>query len=285
MKNRRQAIVRTILTMAITGLGLALPAPASADFLDFTVNEGTVPGAIPFVFTADKITGGYTERITFDASGNFDTTAYADFGFYSRSEGSIPVPSNLSAACDTTVIDPANPCFPALPSQYALYALFASSGTATPGAGGSTIFTGATGTVSYYVDPNRDTLKAVGATGADPIGLTNSGDDYLILFANNLAEATGVLQPPTGGFFDFVFTDPTLTGPGAAYWLFPPVSFTLNPDGDFDNFAPTGTQTVTGDVSTVFQAKAVPEPMTLALFGMTLLGSGMVARRRRQQRA
>jgi hypothetical protein len=58
------------------------------------------------------------------------------------------------------------------------------------------------------------------------------------------------------------------------------LSLTAITSGDFNFFTPTGVQTVTGDLSVGFAA--VPEPLTLTLFGMSLLGTGIAVRRRRR---
>ncbi len=257
---------KALATTAVAlGFGLAsLPASAVGLFNEFTIDEGSVPGSSSVTFVADKINGGYTEKITFDGMGGFDAAAFADFGQYFANDG-------------TTLITISQ-----LNTNYGLYALFESSGTVTPLGSpfppGSAIFTGTSGGFSLFLDPDQNTTKTLGATGSDPITLANNADDILIAFATNLTSATGTLVGGVGGFFDLVFNDFTLTPAGALYFVAPsPFHFRVNVDGDFDNFSITGTQTVTGDVSAVF----VPEPGTLALVGVSLLGLGGLSRIRR----
>lgn len=264
---------KALATTAVAlGFGLAsLPASAVGVFQEFTVDEGSVPGNLAGTFEADKLNGAYTEAITFDGAGGFDAAAFADFGQYLANEG-------------TTLIVGSQ-----LNTNYALYALFDSSGTVAETAPGIFTFTGTSGAFSLFIDPDQDTTKALGATGSDPITLANDDDDYLIAFATDLTSATGILVAGVGGFFDLVFNDFTLTTGdqsgafagdqnGVLYYTSPsPFYFRVNVDGDFDSFSITGTQTVTGDVSAVF----VPEPGTLALVGISLLGLGGLSRIRR----
>jgi hypothetical protein len=279
MSRIRRVFVRSLVTLAIAGLGLALPATASADFLDFTVDEGAVGApTFPLILTADILNGGYTETITFGAGGAFTASAVADFTAFRANEGSTGVFSQLD---DPNCVSTATVLCSALPT-YAIYAVFTSTGVATPGSDpDTTVFTGLTADVSLYLDRNQDTTKTTGgATG-------NTGDDTLILSSSTLLEGGGRLVPPGsegfpegGGTFSLVFGDLLLSPFGQLY--FPSMaglSLTAISSGDFNFFTPTGTQTVTGDLSVGFQA--VPEPLTLSLFGMTLLGTGIVARRRR----
>lgn len=261
-----KALVTTALAV---GLGL-VSLSARAVFEDFTVDEGSVPGNAAGTILADKLNGGYSERISFDGLGGFDATVFADFGQFFINEGTLLVASQLN-------------------TSYGLYALFDSTGTI---AGGPDLFTftGTSGAFTLWVDPLQDTDKTLGATGSDPVTLGDDSDDYLIAFANNLTAATGILVAGVGGFFDLVFDDFTLTSGdqsgafggdqnGTLYFTDPsPFYLRVNVDGDFDDFTVAGNQTVTGDVSAVF---AVPEPGTLALVGISLLGLGGLRRIRR----
>jgi hypothetical protein len=277
MAKTRQVIARTLMTLAIAGLGLALPATASADFLDFTVDEGAVGApTIPRTLTADILNGGYEEVLVFGDGGAFTATAVADFTAFRANEGSIGVFSQVGDPnCDL----PAGGCL--LDNEYAIYAVFTSNGFAVPGSDPDTTeFIGTSANVNLYLDRNQDTEKSAGS------GVTgNNADDDLILSSDTLVEGGGRLVPPGspgfplgGGTFSLVFGDLLLSPFGQLY--FPSMAnldLRAISSGDFNFFTPTGTQTVTGDLSVGF----VPEPLTLTLFGMTLLGTGIVARRRR----
>jgi hypothetical protein len=232
--------------------------------------------------TADILNGGYTEVITFGEGGAFTATAVADFTAFRADEGTDGVFSQLGPPnCSTTT--PPNPACAALPS-YAIYAVFTSNGFALPGSDPDTTeFIGTSANVSLYLDRNQDTQKT-------PSGVSgNNSDDELILSSNTLVEGGGRLVPPGspgfpdgGGTFSLVFGNLVLSPFGQLY--FPSMAglnLTAITSGDFNFFTPTGTQTVSGDLSVGFEANAVPEPLTLSLFGMGLLGTGIVARRRR----
>jgi hypothetical protein len=278
----KRLLSNSLMVAALTaGLSLA-STPANAAFLDFTVVESTVPGALPNIqapsatgFIADKLNGGYSEVLTFTGGGNFITNAFAEFTAYRRNEGANNVVAQVNGLGA---------------NNYNVYATFASAGTVS-----GNNFTGTSADVRLYIDANQDTTKTLGATGADPITLGNTSDDYLILSTTTLLAGSGVIVPGTGGFFDLLFGNPVLTANnaqsggtgigtfGRAYWPdLPLLNLRANVDGDFDEFVipATGTVFLTGDLSNVFQDAAVPEPATVGLLGLGLLATVWVRRRR-----
>jgi hypothetical protein len=259
--------VRLFTVAAGLGLALLVPRAASADYLDFTVNETSVPGTIPNTFTADLLNGAYTERITFDAFGNFTTSAYADFGQYFSNEGSILQVGNLNNFGT---------------NGYGIYATFTSTGTFSGG-----VFTGDTAEAHLFIDPNQDTTKGFNASNVATLGGTTS-DDYEILSASTLLSGTGFFLPNQKGEFALIFFNPLLTSCaalstqcGEAYWpTLKGLTLITDINGDFNNFPTSGTQELHGDVSIVFTP--VPEPATLTLMGLGLLGTAALIRRKRK---
>ena len=261
----KKLFTRSILA---AGLGLALTAgTANAAVLVFTVDETVVPGsaAAGGIYDADKLNGFYDETLTINPDFSFDTNAVAFFTAYALNNsgtgtGLPGCTEGINAGC------------------YSLYATFESSGQLL---GGGT-FVGNSGDVALYVDPSQDSTVTVAPTGAgSPTIVDPSGDDILILASNTLSDGEGVIVPPVGGFFDLTFINIVLTAFGQQYYPDLPI-FNLSSvvDGDFDSVPANpqpGTYNVGGDLSAVF----VPEPASMTLFGMTLLGAGLAARRRR----
>jgi len=247
-----------VATMAL-GLGVA-SLPASAVVLqDFTVDESSVEGN-GGTFEADKINGAYSEVVTFGA-GTFNTVAYGTFSSYLSNDGTVDVaPIELN-------------------STYGMYALFDGAGTFAPISATATEFTFTSANFNLYIDPNLDTTRALPGSAPGAVTLGLDGDDYLIGSATVISSGTGILVAGVGGFFDLVFEDFTLTVDGENYFTSPdPFYIRVNVDGDFDSFALEGNQNINGDFSAVFQ---VPEPGSIALLGMGLLGMGMALRRRK----
>lgn len=249
----------SLATATFLGLSGAAASAAPA-LLDFTVDEGSVPGAAPNVLVADKLNGGYNEILTINPDSSFNTQAYANIGQFFGNDGADTIGSQLGSGIGA-------------PNQYRMYALFSSAGTF---AGGT--FTGTSGSFDLYIDADSNTTLGLGADGVSPITVGNNADDYRIAFTTSLTSAIGIVGNP--GAFDLFFSDFQLTADGMNYFTSPdPFYLLVNVDGDFDNFNPVPGQSfnVVGDVSAVF---AVPEPGSLALVGLALAGLGLSARRR-----
>ena len=173
----KSKFIQAALVATTASLTLTNGPVAAAEFLDFTIEEGSVPGAVDRTIIGDKLNGGYEELLTINADFSFDTTAVATFGQIFADQGSPPAElSSLGCGFD--------PC-------YNLYAIFDSSGDFSGGT-----FTGTSGEFNLYIDPEQDTGFVFGGTGAVTATTTNNTDDYLIAFASNVTSLVGIADDP-----------------------------------------------------------------------------------------
>lgn len=242
------------------------PAALDGTYRDFCVREASVPGTAGGFddITADLITGGYSEKFVVTGPGTFFTSAYWNAGQLRKDEGAVNITDKYLGASNAF-------------GGYGMYGLFSATGTYVT-SGGNTTFTGATATISLYIDPMVDNTFSFdgfnNAVAADP-----SNDDYLIASSSTLLSGEGnVTTGQANGNFDLLFDDLVLTAAGLGYFIAPsPFHVQVDISGQFISFVPGGVSDLAGSADVFF---VVPEPGALALTSLALLALGGIARRR-----
>jgi hypothetical protein len=277
---------KKILATAVLSLFASAGATA-ATYNTFDVKPANSTRA---AFTADRIIGGYTEVITFTPSDPLNPAGNGTFNvslIWTADQFYLGGPRVPPSTTSRINID------------YGIYALYTASGNFTRNGAVTTFnFIEGSGSLNVYLDNNVDTTYTNPAVGGAAFNLSAAGDDVLLATGNPLAgqgkldlglttcNSSGNSQgnPINCGSFgsttSFNLTnDPTMFD-GVDFFVRPNPFYNLSfQAGQLNRFTPTGTQTIDGSMDVTFGD--VPEPASLGLLGLGLLGLS-AARRRKQ---
>jgi hypothetical protein len=282
-------MIRKLVTGALGVAALSFGSVVHAEALDFCVDASTygnasgaealnscvgVTNPAATGFTADVLFGSYQEKVLAtqldaDAGLEFKSTTVFNFSSFRYDEG-----SSTYDAGDT-----------GLGVSYRLYALIFATGQVSGGGG---TFNADGATLEVWLDPQRDTPLGINSITDGTLAFNSSqANDVKLAFGSDLDFGLGSLPSLNSDGFAVQFRDFTLTTPGGeTFFIAPwPFHFIVYSDGSILDttvgpplLTAEGQQISlngTGDAS--FR---IPEPGSLALVGLSLLGVAAVRRRK-----
>ena len=151
------------------------------------------------------------------------------------------------------------------------------------GAGNEVRFTASGGVIDLFIDNSNDTTLALAGLG---VATGNTGDDYRIASAPlTFGEGFATSVGNANGDFSLTFRPVALDNPdGTSFFTTPrPFHITVQSEGQFNFFNPAVGQIIPlqGSADVFF----TPEPATVGLLGLALVGAVGVGRAARRSKA
>lgn len=258
------AFKKTILAASIAAATVFSGTAAAAPFNSFTVDPVNGNQAN---FVADKITGNYTETATFNPDGTFNVALVWTAGQFVGNGG------NTAYSAFQT----------GLGSNYGLFANYTASGTYSVNGSITTFnFQPGTGSLNLFLDTDLGSEAGNVLLGS---GNPLAGQGTL---NPNLSTCSNAGNPGGNGINCGSFGASStfaLTAAGSDFFILPNPFYSMSfQSGQLNNFTPSGTQTINGSLDVVFEnAAEVPEPASVGLLGLGMLG--LYAARRRNKKA
>jgi PEP-CTERM motif len=259
----KKVITKTLLAASLTAVLGVGSTSAMADFLPFSIKD---PVSAATFSNLGVIGGNYQEEVTFGAGTFSSSLLWHGTGLADVTNANVSGPTqNLNFG-------------------YGLYALYMFSGTWSTSGGITNFYFSPGGTLSLYEDPtNTNTYGSYPANGTTPFAVTDPGPNDKLLASGSVSTGSGqILCSGNNNCGSFGVTSAiTLTSDGSNYFTspIPFYNFSLQ-SGNFNAFVPSAglNQSLQGVANVVF----VPEPESLALLGIGLLGMAMARRSRKQ---